>query len=142
MNPTERFLAYAAAFEQTYADDDWSRIEPFFTEDAVYTVSLGPPLGGCWEGRVAVIDHLREGVEGLDRRFDTRRVEIVGAPSAGDNFVFFEWQGTYSKAGCPDLVFGGTERASFEGDRIRLLEDEMAEGSDTTIQEWVARVLD
>lgn len=142
MNPTERFLAYAAAFEQTYADDDWSRIEPFFTEDAVYAVSLGPPLGGRWEGRAALIEHLREGVEQLDRRFDERQVEIVGAPSAGDDFVFFEWKGTYSKAGCPDLVFGGSERATFVGDRIHLLEDEMATGSDVTIQAWVAQHLD
>ena len=31
----ERYQAYVDAFEQSVADDDWSRIGPFFTEDAV-----------------------------------------------------------------------------------------------------------
>ena len=36
MSIADRYQAYAEAFEVTYEDDDWTRIEPFFTEDAVY----------------------------------------------------------------------------------------------------------
>jgi len=36
MNIVGRYQAYAAAFEESYLDDDWSHIEPFFTEYAVY----------------------------------------------------------------------------------------------------------
>ena len=36
-------------------------------------------------------------------------------------------------------MFGGSERATFEGDRIRLLEDEMQAGSDVAIQDWLDR---
>ena len=33
MGIADRYQAYADAFEESYVDDDWSRIEPFFTED-------------------------------------------------------------------------------------------------------------
>jgi hypothetical protein len=46
MTATERFFAHALAFEKAVKDDDWSALEPFFHEDAVYEVWLGPPLGG------------------------------------------------------------------------------------------------
>jgi len=32
MGTIERYLAYAAAFEEAYASDNWSKLEPFFTE--------------------------------------------------------------------------------------------------------------
>lgn len=35
---TDRFIAYALDFEQTYDDDDWSRLEHHFAPDAVYEV--------------------------------------------------------------------------------------------------------
>jgi hypothetical protein len=36
------FMDYAAAFEETYVDDDWSRLTTFFHEDARYEVCGGP----------------------------------------------------------------------------------------------------
>ena len=39
MNIKDRFLEYADAFEITYEDNDWSRLEPFFTEGAVCPAS-------------------------------------------------------------------------------------------------------
>ncbi len=141
MDPTKRFLEYAAAFEQTYADDDWSRLEPFFCDDAAYTVSGGEPLGGRFEGREQVLARLRDAVNQLDRRFDERRVVPVSAPVLGEAWLELAWRATYRKAGCPDLVFGGTERAHFEGTAIRLLEDEMEEGADRRIQEYLQRYL-
>jgi hypothetical protein len=139
MGPAERFLEYASAFEQTYVDDDWTRLEPYFTEDAIYAVTGEAPLGGRWKGRKQLLEHLRESVDELDRRFDERHVEPLGEPTVGENSFEIGWRGTYKKAGCPDLVFGGRERATFEGDRIRLLEDLMEEGADRTIQAYVAQ---
>jgi hypothetical protein len=37
MSILDRYRAYADAFERSYEDDDWSHIEPFFTENASYT---------------------------------------------------------------------------------------------------------
>jgi len=39
-----RFAAYAAAFEKAYEDDEWSALEEFFSEDAVYEIGM-PILG-------------------------------------------------------------------------------------------------
>ena len=139
MEPAKRFLEYATAFEQTFIDDDWARLEPYFTEGAIYTVTGGPPLGGRWEGRAQVLEHLRDSLNELDRRFDERRVEVLGEPTIGDTSFEMAWRATYEKAGCPELVIDGTERASFEGDRIFLLEDAMEEGADRRMQEYMAR---
>ncbi|MEM9174559.1 MAG: nuclear transport factor 2 family protein [Myxococcota bacterium] len=123
MNLLQRFIEFAAAFEKAYVDDDWTRLEPFLTEDAVYEVTGGPPLGGRWTGRQAVLTQLKASVDGLDRHFDERKTELLGAPVAADDTVTFDWRGTYTLAGKPDLVFGGTERVEFEGDRIRFFTD-------------------
>ena len=142
MELAKRFLEYAGAFEKTFEDDDWARLEPFFTEDAVYTSTGGPPLGGRWEGRRRILDQLRESVNQLDRRFDVRRTELIGAPEVGENTFEMGWRATYEKASCPDLVFDGRERATYDGDRIRLLEDEVEEGADLRIQAYLDRHFD
>jgi hypothetical protein len=46
MSKTAYFGVYAAAFEEAYVSDDWSMVEPFFTEDATYQINLDPPMGG------------------------------------------------------------------------------------------------
>ena len=87
----------------------------------------GPPLGGRWEGRERVLAQLRESVNQLDRRFDARRVEILGAPVANASSFEMTWRATYEKAGCP------------EDGLIRELEDEMEDGVDQRIQDFMAR---
>jgi hypothetical protein len=142
MNHAKKYLEYAGAFEETYEDDDWSRLEPFFTPDAAFSSTGGPPLGGRWEGRQNVLDQLRESVNTLDRRFDKRSVELLGAPEIGEDTIEIKWKATYQKAGAPDLVFEGGERATFEGDRIRLLEDTIEDGADERVQAYLARHFD
>ena len=138
MNPTPRFLEFATAFEKSFADDDWSRVAAFLTEDAVYAVTGGAPLGGRWEGRDAVVGQFKQILDDFDRRFEVRKTEIVGAPTIEDGRFRFEWRGTYSTAGKPDLVIGGIETAIFEGDLISFLEDSMHEGCDAGIQAHMA----
>jgi hypothetical protein len=60
------FRAYAADFERTFRDDDWSRLEQYFTTDAVYST---PTNGLRAEGRPAVLATLRAAISGFDRRF-------------------------------------------------------------------------
>ena len=61
MSIQDRYQAYADAFEESYEDDDWSRIGPYFTEDAAYE---GDPPG---EGREGVVTKLKNAVDGFDR---------------------------------------------------------------------------
>src|SRR6185295_19406317 len=69
MKLVDRYQAYAADFERTYADDDWSRLEQYFTEDATYST---PANGMSVSGRDTVLAVLRGSVTGFDRRCDSR----------------------------------------------------------------------
>ena len=123
MSHLARFLAYAAAFEKAYESDDWSLIEPFFTDDVVYDSPLPEPFGGRPEGRAAVIAHLQQSVDQLDRRFESRELEPVGGPIEEGDTVRIRGRVRYRAAGFPDFVLELEEIAHFEGDRIRRLED-------------------
>ena len=123
----ERFAAYAAAFEKAFESDDWTIVEPFLTEDAVYHVTGPPPLGGSHEGRDAVLAGFKASVDTLDRRFDVREVQLVEGPTQKDGAIWFRWAGTYRREGLPDFQLKGEEYVWFEGDRIRRLEDHISD---------------
>jgi hypothetical protein len=114
-----RFEAYAADFERTYADDDWSRLEPYFTEDATYST---PANGVRVPGRQNVLAVLRAAVSGFDRRCDSRTLVTTQGPREEGDQVSREWEATFTLAGAPELRITGSERAVFRGDRIVLLE--------------------
>ena len=119
MTLVERFEAYAADFERTFADDDWSRLEQYFTEDAVYST---PANGVRVPGRASVLAVLRAAVSGFDRRCDSRSLATTEGPREEGNQVLRKWSATYTRENAPDLEVGGSERAVFRGGRIELLE--------------------
>lgn len=120
MRIIDRYREYAAAFEATYIDDDWSRLEPYFAKDVTFRSYYTADIKVT--GREAVVEQLRADVEAFDRRFDERHLEFVGEPRQEGNRVVLQWQMTYVKARAPDLVLLGTETATFSGDLIVLLE--------------------
>lgn len=125
----ERFAAYAAAFEKAFENDDWSVVEPFFTENAVYETFAVAPFGGRHEGRDAVMAQFKTVLDTFDRRFDVRELQPLEGPEERDGSVWMRWRVTYKREGMPDIVLDGEETAFFEGDRIRRLEDRMPEES-------------
>ena len=131
MSILERYQAYAAAFEESFVDDDWSRIEPFFTEQAVYE---GDPDAN---GRDAVLAKLKGGVDAFDRKMDSREPDFQTPTVDGDTLTM-KWTVTYTKAGKPDLVISGVETAVFEGDRIARLRDEFDPEATKAMGEWMA----
>ena len=131
MSIQDRYQAYAAAFEESYADDDWSRIEQYFTEDAVYE---GDPDA---RGREAVLAKLKGGIDAFDRKMD-KRIPEFASPTVDGNTLVMKWTVTYEKAGAPDLVLSGVETAVFEGDRIARLRDDFDPESQKAMGEWMA----
>jgi len=131
MSIADRYQAYADAFELSYEDDDWSRIEPFFTEAAVYE---GDPDA---RGRAAVLAKLKSGVDAFDRRMDSRTPDFQ-APSVQGNTLTMKWTVTYTLAGCPDLVISGVETAVFEGERIARLRDSFDPAAEKAMGQWMA----
>jgi len=119
-----RFAAYAAAFEKSFASDDWSLVEPFFTEGAVYEVELEPPMGGRFEGRAAILAYFKEVLDRFDRRFESRELALLEGPKEEGDSVWIRGSATYRAKGVPAFVLELKETVTFEGDRIRRLEDE------------------
>ena len=138
MSKLPRFAAYAAAFEKAVATDDWSLVEPFFTEDAVYEVGLGPPLGGRFEGRAAILRYFKRVLDGFDRRFASREIALLEAPNEGPDSVWIRGSATYRAPGVPEFVLELEETVRFEGDRIRCLEDRYEVDMARAIDAYVA----
>jgi hypothetical protein len=137
MSKIPRFAAYAAAFEKSVASDDWSLLEPFFTEDAVYDIPAGPPLGGHVEGRDAVLAFFRDVLDRFDRRFESRALALLDGPKETGDAVWIRGSATYGAAGVPPLVLELEETATFEGDRIRRLEDRYEPAMEKAVAEYL-----
>ncbi len=138
MSLTQRFGAYAAAFEKAYATDDWTPIESFFAPDAVYEVGLGPPLGGRFEGRDAILAYFARALDGFDRRFASREVQLLEGPRESAESVWILGRAIYHGDGVPKLVFDLEETATFAGDSIVRLVDHYDAANRTAIEEYVA----
>ena len=123
MSKIPRFAAYAAAFEKSYASDDWSLVEPFFTEDAVYAIDVGPPLGGRFEGRPAILAYFKRILDRFDRRFASRELALLAGPKQTGDSVWIRGSATYRAPGVPDFTLELEETVTFDGDRIARLED-------------------
>jgi hypothetical protein len=119
------FAEYAAAFEQSLQDDDWSRLEQYFARDASYFPGDGTEAIGC----VAVIQALQDSVNALEGKSDSR--DLVGEPEiseAGDT-ITLKYTLKYTKSGLPDLILAGYETAQFANGSIVRLEDVFEDSS-------------
>lgn len=138
METMERFKRYAAAFEETYEDDDWSRLDEFFAEEAEYHVLGMPFFPIAARGRAEVFASLKGAVNVFDRRFDRRKVELAGQPEVGADRFFFPWVGVYEVGEAPMLTIEGTEEILYDGEgRIVKLTDAYASDMADKIQGWL-----
>jgi hypothetical protein len=132
-----RFQQYADAFEEVVESDDWSRLEPYFTESAVYEVHAAPPFGARDEGRDEVFAAPKASLDANDRRFDSRDLEIVEGPELRGGAVWFRWRARFERVGTPGMVLEGVETARFEGERIALLEDTFTDESQAAVLQFL-----
>ena len=134
-----RFSEYAEAFEVAFRDDNWEVLEPFFTEEAVYETIADEPFAALHEGRSAILVAFQQSVTSFDRRFDSRKVELIEGPEERDEAVWVAWRASYQIAGAPALVLEGEERAWFEGERISRLEDRIvSDATKDNVQAYMA----
>ena len=136
MDAIARFASYAAAFEEAYASDDWSKLDPYFTADAVYQPLAA--FGGPIAGREALKAAFKAMVDSFDRRFASRAVEVLEGPTERDGAVWFRWAATYTLPGAPALRMVGEETVEFSGDRIRRLEDRMTAEETQRVRDYLA----
>ncbi len=138
MKPAERFIAYAMDFEKTYADDDWSRLEEYFEQDAVYEV-LNTPFACKVEGRDAIFRAIKKSLDGFDRKLADRQIEVTRGPEINGNEIELDWTVTYSKAGVPDFPLVGSSFARLEGDRIAYMCDRYPDGLGESAEAWIRK---
>lgn len=138
---TGRYAAYAAAFELAFHDDDWTRIETFFTRDIVIRIHTEPFAGGC-EGIDRVADYFRTVLDHFDRRFDERAITSPPRIEQTGNRVRACWQTCYRRAGAPDLAMSGVEVATFRGPHIARLDSWFDEGVAERMVDWLGRYSD
>lgn len=133
MNLEEKFLAFAVAFEEVYAADDWSRIASHFTEDALYYYSDGSdPVSG----RDAILDKLQNAVNDLDRKMDQRDLKFHDISVEGDTVVA-EWSARFGKTGLPPLDVSGREVARFADGAIMELKSIIYEEGLVAFGAWM-----
>ena len=119
MSNLTAFGNYAAAFEASLLDDDWARLERYFSPNASYR----PGDGTQANGRDAVIQALKDSVDALERKSDSR--ELVGEPEvteSGDT-VTLQFSLKYTKSGLPDLILSGHETIEYADGAILKMED-------------------
>jgi hypothetical protein len=136
MSTLQRFLAYAADFEKTFSDDDWSRLEPYFSDDAVYRVE-SDSFGAELKGPVAIFRGIKKSLDGFDRKFTTREIAIAGEPRVEGNELRAAWTVTYTKDAHLPFVLRGKSFARVRGDRIELLVDSYDERVSGELAEWL-----
>ena len=135
MSNLERFTEYAEAFEATLLDDEWTRLEQYFSPDAVYLPGDGTEAAG----RESVLQTLRNSVNSLDRKFDSREfVEEPKLSEAGDTITLI-FAVKYAKQGLPDLMVAGTETATFANGTIERMEDFYDENAAAVMASWLEK---
>ncbi|TFH24321.1 MAG: nuclear transport factor 2 family protein [Myxococcales bacterium] len=135
MSHIESFIAYAGEFEETLADDDWSRLLKHFCEDAVYEVDSGS-FGCRLDGPTAIFKGMKKSLDGFDRKFDGRDVAIDSGPELDGDEMRVSWSVTYKKEGLEPYVLRGRSEARFRDGKIAYLADRYDASVDADALAW------
>lgn len=137
---TKVFMEYAAAFEQTYVDDNWSRLAPFFSEDATYEVR-GGPLACRISGRDAIFAGLKKSIDGLDRRSADRQIDLTDGPNVTGTDSGQElnvgWRVSYQYGDAPKMVLPGRSVFTIADGVIVAMRDEYDEKEMEDVVAWM-----
>lgn len=136
MENLPRFMAYAADFEKTLVDDDWSRLRQYFAADAVYQVDA---IGfGCkLTGPDAIFKGIKKSLDGFDRKFDGRSVEVTSGPEMDGDTMRMSWAVTYRKAGKTPYVLRGKSSVRYRDGKIVALADSYGPEVDGEAAAWM-----
>lgn len=137
---TQVFMDYAAAFEETYIDDDWSRLARFFAEDASYEVR-GGPLACMLTGPEAIFAGMKKSIDGLDRRCSERKLELTEAPQIASTEkgeqMSVGWRVNYQYRDAPQAVLLGRSVAVIADGVIVALRDEYTDEDMASFGAWM-----
>ena len=137
---TKVFMDYAAAFEESYIDDDWSRLAQYFSEDASYEVR-GGPLACEISGRDAIFAGLKKSLDGLDRRCTDRKLEVADGPDVAvtDNGhdISLGWRVLYEYRDAPKMTLPGRSVFTISDGVIIAMRDEYDDQEMEAVGAWL-----
>ena len=123
MDILQPFMAYARDFEATLADDDWTRLRQYFDADAVYEVKA-ESFGCRLLGPGAIFAGIKKSLDGFDRRFARRDIEVTDGPDVSGNEMRMSWRVVYHKDDLPSFVLRGRSTVRYADGKIAYLADE------------------
>jgi hypothetical protein len=138
MEILQSFLAYAGDFEKTLADDDWTRLRPHFADGAVYEVKA-QSFGCRLVGPEAIFAGMKKSLDGFDRKFDGRDLEVTEGPQVEGDELRAGWKVVYRKAGLEPYELRGRSVARYRDGRIVYLEDSYDADVDAGFAAWQSR---
>lgn len=137
---TQLMMSYAADFEQTFEDDDWSRLTKYFAPGATYDV-VGGPMACHIQGREAVFAGIRKSLDGFDRRCSGRELVIIDGPhqqTVGDaEEISLSWRVDYQYGEAPPLALPGRSVVRIVDGEIVALSDHYDEAQLAPVIEWM-----
>ena len=135
MDVLHEFGAYAAEFEKTLVDDDWSRLRRFFADDAVYEVKA-VAFGCRLVGPDAIFAGMKKSLDGFDRRFPGRRIDVTSLPEVRGEEMSVGWEATYEKEGVKPFVLRGRSLVRYRDGKIALLSDVYEPAAEEEFARW------
>ncbi len=136
------FMDYAAAFEETFKDDDWTRLTHFFPHDATYEVR-GGPLACTIAGRENVFAGLKKSLDGLDRRCSDRVLELADGPNVVDTGngaeVSLGWNVIYQYKDAPKVTLPGRSVFNIVDGVIVSMRDEYEDEELGAVGDWMLK---
>jgi hypothetical protein len=134
MDILRSFMVYARDFEKTLADDDWSRLGQYFAPDAVYEVKA--PFGCRLVGPAAIFAGIKKSLDGFDRKFARRDVEVTSGPDVSGDEMQMGWKVVYHKDGIPPFTLRGRSSARYADGKIAHLVDSYEPSVETEFAAW------
>lgn len=136
MDLIQLFVAQRAAFERTYEDGNWARLEPYFSEGLLYEV-MNMPFHCAISGRPAVIAGLKRSIERFDKL--CRRTVGLGATifQEGNNVLVHSGI-RFQRGDSPAVESGLWEIATYHNGRIERLIDIYDPGEGAKYERWMA----
>jgi hypothetical protein len=138
MDIMQQFMAYAGDFERTLADDEWTRLQRYFADDAVYEVQA-ESFGCRLTGPAAIFAGIRKSLNGFDRKFAKRDIEVTSGPEISGDEMQMGWKVVYSKEGLPPFVLRGRSVVRYSGDKIVYLSDRYDPSMSVELADWQRR---
>ncbi len=135
MDILQEFMAYARDFEQTLVDDQWTRLQRYFADDAVYEVNA-ESFGCHLTGPAAIFAGMRKSLDGFDRKFTKRDIEVTSSPETSGDEMRIGWKVVYSKEGLTPFVLRGRSMVRYGNGKIVYLADSYERSVGADLAAW------